>query len=771
MNPPKLLLQPLPPDELHHWIDKRGVREDILQEFKVSWTVYEGIPWVVIPISDTEGNILTYKLKRPHSASPEQLKYKNLRGSKAMLYPLPILKKNPPEIIVCEGEPDVLMLLSHGIAAITSTTGAETFKEEWLALLPQGCSVTFCYDLDEAGEKGSKKALQLCAAKRPDLLLSIIQLPKDLGEGGDITDFFCRCREQGKDPVIYLNAFRVPYAPPEAKQEKTKSKGRPTQAQIILQTVEESQAMLFHDQFEEPYARIPVKDHDEIMKIGSIRFKRWLRMTLYQKMHKIPGSEAVNSALGLLEAHACYEGKRTELSNRVAWKGEALWYDMTDARWRAVEIALGAWRLVEQPPTLFKRYGHQEAQVEPQHGGSVHDVLPFVNITDAQQQLLFLVNLVSCFIPGFPHVILNIHGENGSAKTTVFKIMRRLIDPSKTEVRSFPKEKNELTQELSHQWFIPYDNISYLSEDLSDALCRAVTGEGSSKRALYTDDDAFLYSFQRCVALCGINIAVQKSDLFDRLILFKLQRISEDKRREEREVLTAFEEKRPFILGAIFDAVSKAVTIREFVDLKRKPRMADFAVWGCAIAEALGFTQQQFIDAYYANIGQQHEEVMDSNPVAAAIQIFVEDQMQGKEEWHGTATELLGKLEDMANCVDAKIHRKSLPKTPQQLTKRLNELKNNFLEFGIIVSLLPRTGRSRGISIRKAPETTVTAVTASQEEKVPGDTGPMQQSLLSPESSSEETATQSQNDNDDSGDGSSPSPGNPLKDLGFFKKS
>lgn len=770
MNPPKLLLQPLPSDELHHWVEQRCISEDIIKEFKVGWTAYEGMQWIAIPIPDAEGNILTYKLKRPHNAPAEQLKYKNLRGSKAMLYPLPVLKKNPQEIIICEGEPDVLMLLSHGIAAITSTTGAETFKEEWLALFPQGCSITFCYDLDEAGEKGASKALQLCAAKRPDLSLSVIWLPKDLGVGGDITDFFRRCREQGKDPLVHLFAFRVPYTPAENEKEKTKKKGRPTQAQVIVQTVEESQAMLFHDQFEEPYARIPIKDHEEIMKIGGIRFGRWLRMTLWQKMHKIPGSEAVNSAMRLLEAHACYEGERKELSNRVAWKGEALWYDMTDERWRAVEIVHGDWQLVQQPPTLFKRYNHQEAQVEPQRGGSVHDVLPFVNITDPQEQLLFLVSLVSCFIPGFPHVILNIYGENGSAKTTIFKIMRRLIDPSKTEVRSFPKEKNELTQELSHQWFIPYDNISYLSEDLSDALCRAVTGEGSSKRALYTDDDAFLYSFQRCVALCGINIAVQKSDLFDRLILFKLQRISEDKRREEREVLAAFEEKRPFILGAIFDAVSKAIAIREFVDLKRKPRMADFAVWGCAIAEALDFTQQQFIEAYRDNIGHQHEEVLDSNPVATAIQIFVEDRMRDKEEWRGTATDLLRELEDMANFEDGKIHRKSLPKAPQLLTKRLMELQNNLKECGILVDKVQRTGRSRGISIRKAPETIDTTVTSSQTEEAHDSTGPVQQSLLSQEPSQKETASESHNDSGVAGDDDSSPSGNTLKDLGFFKK-
>lgn len=130
MNPPKLLLQPLPPDELRHWVEERGVHEDILQEFKVGWTAYEGMNWVAIPIPDAEGNLLTYKLKRPHSASPEQPKYKNLRGSKATLYPVSIFRKPLTKIVLCEGEADALMLLSHSIDAITSTAGTGTFKEE-----------------------------------------------------------------------------------------------------------------------------------------------------------------------------------------------------------------------------------------------------------------------------------------------------------------------------------------------------------------------------------------------------------------------------------------------------------------------------------------------------------------------------------------------------------------------------------------------------------------------------------------------------------------
>ena len=90
-----------------------------------------------------------------------------------------------------------------------------------------------------------------------------------------------------------------------------------------------------------------------------------------------------------------------------------------------------------------------------------------------------------------------LHGEQGSAKTTLQELIKMLVDPSIVKTLTFPRDINELVQQLSHNYIAYYDNISVIKEQISDALCRAVTGSGFSKRQLYTDDDDIIYNFQK----------------------------------------------------------------------------------------------------------------------------------------------------------------------------------------------------------------------------------------------------------------------------------
>ena len=103
-------------------------------------------------------------------------------------------------------------------------------------------------------------------------------------------------------------------------------------------------------------------------------------------------------------------------------------------------------------------------------------------------------------------------------------------------------------QKLSHHWAALFDNVAGLSGWQSDALCRAVTGEGFSKRQLYTNDEDIIYHFQRIIGLNGINVVATRADLLDRGILIGLERISPDQRRDEEEMEAAFQEARPYIL-------------------------------------------------------------------------------------------------------------------------------------------------------------------------------------------------------------------------------
>ena len=56
-----------------------------------------------------------------------------------------------------------------------------------------------------------------------------------------------------------------------------------------------------------------------------------------------------------------------------------------------------------------------------------------------------------------------------------------------------------------------------------------------------------------------------------------------------------FEQLRPKLFAFILDTLSKALQIKAKLQLKNLPRMADFAVWGEAIARAMGYGEMEFI--------------------------------------------------------------------------------------------------------------------------------------------------------------------------------
>jgi hypothetical protein len=176
---------------------------------------------------------------------------------------------------------------------------------------------------------------------------------------------------------------------------------------------------------------------------------------------------------------------------------------------------------------------------------------------------------------------------------------KRLIDPDKIELLTVPQEKSEFVQQQYHNYLTVYDNIKTTPYWFSDEVCKAITGAGSSKRKLYTNDEDVIYSYKRCIIINGINNSLTEPDALDRSILTEFERIPDEKRKEEFGVEAEFEEMKPKLLGYILDILVKTLQIKPTVQLHNLPRMADFTVWGEAIARAMGYNPMQFVNAYY----------------------------------------------------------------------------------------------------------------------------------------------------------------------------
>jgi hypothetical protein len=168
-----------------------------------------------------------------------------------------------------------------------------------------------------------------------------------------------------------------------------------------------------------------------------------------------------------------------------------------------------------------------------------------MHIKSSDQRLLIKVWSIAAFIPDIPHPISIPYGEKGSVKTTYCKFQKRLIDPDKIELLIVPQEKSEFVQQQYHNYLTVYDNIKTIPYWFSDEVCKAITGIGSSKRRLYTDDGDVIYSYKRLLIINGINNSLTEPDALDRSILKEFERISDDQRKEESKVEAEFEEMKP----------------------------------------------------------------------------------------------------------------------------------------------------------------------------------------------------------------------------------
>jgi hypothetical protein len=81
-----------------------------------------------------------------------------------------------------------------------------------------------------------------------------------------------------------------------------------------------------------------------------------------------------------------------------------------------------------------------------------------------------------------------------------------------------------------------YDNLSHLTANQSDALCRISTGGGFSTRTLYENDEETVFEFIRPQMITGIDELASRGDLLERSLMVELQTIPEDERLQKRSL-------------------------------------------------------------------------------------------------------------------------------------------------------------------------------------------------------------------------------------------
>jgi len=453
---------------------------------------------------------------------------------------------------------------------------------------------------------------------------------------------------------------------------------------------------LFRDEEGEACALIKLPGRRRIVEVQSKEFKDWLRALAWYELKWVPSGDPLRASIGTLEAIAKMEGPRYPLHVRCACRGEHIWIDLDGSR--AIRASTEGWEIDNKPPILFRSFPDQKALPVPEKPdkGDVRQILRFVNLADDGTQLLLLCYLVVALVPGIPIPALVVHGVQGSAKTTLLRLIKRTIDPSVVDLRAGVKDEDEFALAASQTRLLYLDNVTLLPGWLSDAICRATTGAGHAKRKLYTNKESTLIRYRCACGISGINPASGKQDLLDRALMLSLNGIPPDTRRPEEDLIAEFDEVRPSILGGLLDSLVHALRVKPSLELAELPRMADFAMYGAAAAVALGRRAQDFLDAYQGNVRRQHEAAIDASPVGQTVEEFMSD----RTSWQGSPAELLEYLTASAEGLKIRTNGKGWPGNPSWLMRRLKEVETTLTASGITIHRT-HDGQQRLVTLRR----------------------------------------------------------------------
>ena len=260
---------------------------------------------------------------------------------------------------------------------------------------------------------------------------------------------------------------------------------RPTQAQTLIEIATGADVKLYHTADGSGYADIDVSGHRETWTLQSRGFRRWLRRRYYEATGAAPNGEAMTAAMGVIEARAAFDGPVRPVYLRVAEHGARIYLDLCDPLWRAIEIsAEGGWQIVDRPPVRFRRTPGMLPIPDPVHGGSLDELRPHFHVDDAGYVLA--VSWLLAILRGRgPYPILALTGEQGTGKSLTADMLRSLLDPHTASLRSLPRDTRDLYVAAINGHVLVFDNLSGVSTEISDALCRLSTGGGFSTRALY----------------------------------------------------------------------------------------------------------------------------------------------------------------------------------------------------------------------------------------------------------------------------------------------
>lgn len=450
----------------------------------------------------------------------------------------------------------------------------------------------------------------------------------------------------------------------------------------------------------EIYALIETKKGEEQLAIKSKRFEYWVRKSFDYLTGKPVSHNSITEVIETISANVYFSDQTEEkLSLRVCEIEENLYIDLANRSGDVIKITNGKWSITQTGRVRFRRPNTMNSLATPSLNGDLNLLRKYIRLEEDNWYLL-LGFIVGCFHPYGPYPILILQGTQGTGKSTLSKLIKSIVDPSSTLVRSLPTNERDLFISANSNHLLVFDNLSGLSADLSDALCKLSTGGGFSTKKLYTDSEEIVLTAKKPIILNGIDYISTRDDLTDRSIIIELPVINDENRLDERTFWDDFNKDLPKILGGLFNIIAKIQVKYKSIKLPEKPRMADFIQWVTTGEKELGLKPYEFLRIYKSNKLYAAYEAIEYDTLAFGIKTYLDSNPC----LEGTATNIIRLISGSLRPHGINVKEDWIP--PNKFKNKIQRIKPLLSRVGIKYSYARGNSRIHSFSINRSDDDT-----------------------------------------------------------------
>ncbi|WP_197475297.1 hypothetical protein, partial [Oleiphilus sp. HI0079] len=327
----------------------------------------------------------------------------------------------------------------------------------------------------------------------------------------------------------------------------------------------------------------------------------------------------------------------------------------------------------------------------PKEGGSIDELWKYAPV-DKKYRDLIIVFILDVLKADTEYCLLEIVGEQGSAKSFLQDLIKQLTDPKVTNLGRPPSGERNFFVAAANSHLISIENVSSITQNDSDNYCTVITGGGTVERKLYSNSEEAATNVRRPIVINGINSVVDREDLRDRTMLIQMSRIEAYK--SKSKLMADFNERKAYIFHDMLKLMSEALQllpeVEDSIDASELPRLADLGCFGEAVYRALEEKPGKFLEHFRMVQIDGIYSTLESSTVAVAAKRYVEEE----KSFEGLVGELREKLEDYAEDIN------SFPKTSHAFGRELRRCVPALRKVGINIVVGSRNRYGFPVTLR-----------------------------------------------------------------------